>query len=665
MRTPQIGELFANRYQIESRLGQGAFGEVFRARDAQLQRDVALKVLMPVDDAYPPRAAARFEREARVVATLQHPNTVRLYEYGQAPDGLMFMAFELVDGSPLNQLARQTQLDERTVRHILGQLLGALTEAHEGGALHRDIKPANIIVHEYGADPFCVKLLDFGIAKLAEPEDGQPGLTKTGAIIGTPRFMTPEQMVGDTYSAQSDLFAVGLVAYELLFGSEAMDQFRADSAMRYLSQATDRAPLPPIGEPTLARVLDSILHHAVDHRAPSARAALNMLTATSQSQRAVVAQTRSGPVEPAPATSPRSRYAPLFIAIFVGGVLGLVGWFAIIGDPDAPRVVRADPATILTPATSSPPRSDDRKGTADAGPTILEGCAPPAQGHGVLQLDVNGSPEEFAVYVSEGYGRSRDAPLIIILPANSLTTPADYILDSGFEAIAEEENGVVMTIAQLGPTKRLIIQDYRMPSFTKPDMKYIGDVLRTATESLCVSPKRVYVVAHMWGMQQGARMGCEDVPEIAGLAAIAPNSSSEELFPCDAPPVPFITFYPHRSDYVPYMGGTGCKGFSEEWYAASRWTTEFKKRNQCRDKGEVRSVARDTKCQDWNGCAAPMTTCEVMAGSWFPGQPKSGVDLLKCHGPRARTRYAELIWDFFEPAGDAKSADYDRADAGD
>ena len=231
MRTPELSETFLGRYEIERELGRGSFATVYLARDIAVGRDVALKIVEPDKGTYRERTVNRFFREAKVIANLQDPATVTLYEFGESEDGLLYMVFEYVPGEDLSEaIWRDAPFSPLAVIRILRQVLGSLREAHDQGVLHRDIKPGNISIFEYAGDPYTVKLLDFGVVKSLDPEETQ--ITAQGAIVGTPRYMSPEQVRGEQLSPASDLYALGLVAYEMLAGHPAVRQPSVAKAMR-------------------------------------------------------------------------------------------------------------------------------------------------------------------------------------------------------------------------------------------------------------------------------------------------------------------------------------------------------------------------------------------------------------------------------------------------
>ncbi|WP_010214853.1 serine/threonine-protein kinase [Sphingomonas sp. PAMC 26621] len=209
------------RYRIDDCLGEGAMAEVYRAHDPEIDRQVAIKVLKP-DFARDREIGARFLREARAAGALSHANIATIYDVGET-DGVAYIAMELVDGQPLDvALQAQGRMPYERVLAIGQQLASALAYAHRAGVVHRDIKPSNILL---SSDGRTAKLLDFGVARIGELDplaaDAQLGRTQVGQLIGTPRYMSPEQALGLPVDQRSDLFSLGVVLYEMVTGKVA------------------------------------------------------------------------------------------------------------------------------------------------------------------------------------------------------------------------------------------------------------------------------------------------------------------------------------------------------------------------------------------------------------------------------------------------------------
>ena len=267
-----LGHTLAH-YRINTAIGAGGMGEVYRATDMKLGRDVALKILPP-DVASDPERLARFQREARAVAALNHPNVVTLYSVEES-DGVHFLTMELIEGQPLDRLIPADGLPSERIVAIAGALAEALAAAHEKGIVHRDLKPANVMVTGEGR----VKVLDFGLAKDvgAESSDGatqaSAGLTQAGIIMGTPAYMSPEQVSGRALDHRTDIFSLGVILHEMATGRRPFEG--ASSAELVSSILRDSPPLVTDVRGDLpgdlARVIRRCLEKDPRHRVQTAR----------------------------------------------------------------------------------------------------------------------------------------------------------------------------------------------------------------------------------------------------------------------------------------------------------------------------------------------------------------------------------------------------------
>jgi eukaryotic-like serine/threonine-protein kinase len=213
-----VGVTLNGRYLVERKIGEGGFGAVFRGRQVATGREVALKLLHPhnVSDA---TVVARFRREAEACSKLSNPHTVMTFDFDQTEDGVLYLAMELLRGRPLQDVQRKEgPLEAKRVLAILDQVADALGEAHAQGIVHRDMKPENVMIESRDGEDF-VKVLDFGIAKIVE-QPGRPAqaLTAVGQTLGTLEFMSPEQLRGKALDGRSDIYALGVMAYEMLTG---------------------------------------------------------------------------------------------------------------------------------------------------------------------------------------------------------------------------------------------------------------------------------------------------------------------------------------------------------------------------------------------------------------------------------------------------------------
>ncbi len=298
---PQPGDMFVDRYEIDSILNQGGFGRVYRATQVELNRPVAIKILQPArrigfnDDSQAEAkrleiVAKRFEREAQLVSQLRDRHTVMMYDYGTTEDGLLYMVLEYVDGAPLDQRIEEVgPHDPSRVVKIAKQILSSLQEAHALGMLHRDIKPANIMLYEHVGRRDQVKVLDFGLAKsIDDPKftADDPDLTDAEVLIGTPRYMSPEQIRGDKMTSATDIYSLGLVVYEMLTGQKAV---RAKSTMNTLARHINDVPITLPKELQIDEGLRQIVHQmldkSLDGRIQTAEEALTLFEAWEEAQK--------------------------------------------------------------------------------------------------------------------------------------------------------------------------------------------------------------------------------------------------------------------------------------------------------------------------------------------------------------------------------------------
>ncbi len=237
-----IGKVIAERYKVTARIGAGGMGAVYKARQVGMDRSVGIKVMLR-EYTQDERIVKRFKVEALAVSRLNHPNTVRIYDFGQMDTGDLYIAMEFLDGKPLDSVLDQTgPMSVNTALHIIKQLASSLAEAHSKGIVHRDLKPENIFLVTVGNDPYFVKVLDFGVAKLKEGDKRLGTLTQTGAIFGTPKYMAPEQCRGKEVDGRTDIYAMGVILYQLLTGQVP---FSGDSPLAIMLQHVQNKPKPP------------------------------------------------------------------------------------------------------------------------------------------------------------------------------------------------------------------------------------------------------------------------------------------------------------------------------------------------------------------------------------------------------------------------------------
>jgi serine/threonine-protein kinase len=240
---PYIGREILGQFKILERIGTGGMGSVYKAEQPAMDRLVAVKILHP-KLAVRRDLVSRFRREARAMSHLTHPNTVRVFLYGQLDDGSLYIVMEFLEGRNLAQLVRaEGPMDPQRAVGVVIQACGALEEAHRQGIIHRDLKPENIFLTRPGGIEDYAKVLDFGLAKVTQREM-RPGsliLTQEGMVFGTPEFMSPEQAQGKTLDARSDIYSLGIILYELVTGKLPFD---AKVPMEFINLHVTTKPIP-------------------------------------------------------------------------------------------------------------------------------------------------------------------------------------------------------------------------------------------------------------------------------------------------------------------------------------------------------------------------------------------------------------------------------------
>jgi len=252
------------RYQIEGVLGKGAMGLVYDGRDPGLNRRVAIKTILvkQLDEEMARMYSKRFEREVRAVARLNHRNIVQVYDFGSEGD-MAYIVMEYINGKELkDRFDAGERFDVATAFRLMSELLGALDFAHEAGIIHRDVKPANIMVDVEGH----AKLTDFGVARVVDP-DAQPGeATQTGAMVGTPAYMSPEQIQGQAIDHRTDIFSAGIIFYQFLTGQKPFEGTQWALAKKIVQDDPVKPSSIVQVPPEIDRVVARALAKEPDHR---------------------------------------------------------------------------------------------------------------------------------------------------------------------------------------------------------------------------------------------------------------------------------------------------------------------------------------------------------------------------------------------------------------
>jgi serine/threonine-protein kinase len=386
-----IGQVVADRYHVLRKLGEGGMGQVYLAEHVKMGRRSAIKVMNP-SMVHDPDAVSRFNREAANASRINHPNVCAIYDFGETGDGLIYLAMEFIEGEPLTDLLkRETSLPVSRAVPIFAQVADALQVAHDLGIVHRDLKPDNIMLARgrNGAD--VVKVVDFGIAKAIGGDDSQK-VTKTGLVVGTPEFMSPEQLAGDAVDGRTDIYALGLVLFRMLTGKLPFEASTVQETM--IKRLTDEpatlaAARPDLRFPTgLQETLDAALTRRPSDRyqsaakfasdvaavagfgrgdapgpLPATRADGNDSTQLLEGPRGTLV-TQPRPTPPTAGQPPARRRSLVPAAVGVVVLIGAAGAYALLGrrggaagrEPAAPVQSRDTSApAALAPADRRPP----------------------------------------------------------------------------------------------------------------------------------------------------------------------------------------------------------------------------------------------------------------------------------------------------------------------
>lgn len=357
---PFIGTIVGERYRIVSRIGVGGMGAVYRAEHTMMRRDLAIKVLLP-ELGGKEEFARRFEREAESASRLTHPNIITVTDFGRTAEGSLFLVMEFLAGESLSDAIAAGPMPTERALGIMRQILRALEHAHAAGVVHRDLKPENIMLVEREGQRDVVKILDFGIAKVTQPQSGGEALTQAGVIFGTPEYLSPEQALGEAVDARADIYAAGIILYEMLAGRRPFEnEDKVKIISMHLSHAPPRirdvAPAVDVPLPLEQAIMQS-LEKTREHRFATATAFLQALDdaeapaeASGAYRRANAAAESAGRARRGLAGLPVGRLVTgaLVAALAVGAVAGLKRIrgpaAALVAAPPAPAPAPPDMA---------------------------------------------------------------------------------------------------------------------------------------------------------------------------------------------------------------------------------------------------------------------------------------------------------------------------------
>jgi serine/threonine-protein kinase len=436
---PWLGVVLDGRFRIVEQLGVGGMGGVYLAEQLDVGRRVVVKVILG-DLARDPEMTERFRREVLVLARLRHPNVVQVYASGQAPDGSLWVAMEHVPGRTLaEELVRGGPMNEPRALHVAEQIAGALAAAHAAGVVHRDLKPANVMLTDLPGSPDHVAVLDFGIAKLAAVPSSDSSLTRAGSLVGTPAYMSPEQIQGlPDVDGRADVYGLGVILYEMLTGR---NPFGAASAVDCFVLHLQSVPPPLRSQPVTAGVspaLESVLARCLEKHRERRFANAQELQGV---LRGLASPTLPAVAHPPTVTLPGPGGAPKTVVfvlglVAAGLVAAIVTTLALRGGDEAPPptrdvlLVRAPDAGGLRPpgpepleARVAPPPSLGRTGPLPLAIPGPDGAvvARNADALAVAVADAGAAAPDGGAEETTGDGSSADAP------SDPLDGPAEAI----------------------------------------------------------------------------------------------------------------------------------------------------------------------------------------------------------------------------------------------
>ena len=517
-----IGTVIADRYLVTDLLGEGGMGKVYLARHVRIPQQAAIKVLRPeqVRDA---SAMARFNGEAANATRIDHDRVARVYDFGETSDGTVFLAMEYVAGRTLKAiLASGGTMAPRRAANVVRQIADGLDAAHRLGIVHRDLKPDNVMIIEGEADDGSddrVKVVDFGIAKALGVGAGEPGLTRTGYVVGTPEFMSPEQLLGNPIDTRSDVYALAIVAYQCLTGHLPFDTDGPDRGMtarltippRPLAVVRQDVPWPaavqavldsglardPNARPATAGAFARSLAAAVDAWAVRERDEAGAATAVPVAAPSVSAgPTSAGPASAGPASAEPATVGPmlapsvhaadperttrpargrsLLIGVGVGALLvtASAAFFLTRGGSSAPQTLATLPAVAAAPAATAlvPSAGASSVGGAStpaltAGPTVGVSGPAPSTAPAAITSPPNGRRPASAAPAATTAAPGTDVPPTpsVRAAAQPMAVSGRHTLDSITAALDPDNPDAQAGRAAVGALRTLL------PRLTSPD----------------------------------------------------------------------------------------------------------------------------------------------------------------------------------------------------
>ncbi len=648
------GDIIAGRYRLEELIGEGAYGSVWRATQLNVARPVAVKFLKAfVAD---PSAKARFDREAKALARLQHPNCLTLLDFGH--DGGAFLVTEYVAGERLDEWVR----DRPTFDDILvvtRQILEALSYAHAQKIVHRDLKPPNIIITRDFDQRLSVKVLDFGIASVVGARRGD--ITKTGEVFGTPGYMSPEQLLGETnVGPTADLYSVGVMLYQMIEGHRLFEgKLGIEIALKHLS---NEAPPLTVEVPAgVAEVVARLLKKHPADRLQSARDVLRALPEPPPTSAPLGIMPPPGPwtqdppqappstedVSQVPATTEEVAQSPGRLPLAALGVVVVVVALAAV----AAVMLRGSEE----PATAPPPRSRALsqfiKQGAEPPTPVPEAQAPdvgqaqhhagsagcgktfPARGLKTLRAMVGIlDSRSTTAWVPRGYDPNVPHPVVMFFHDVS-QHPAELITEMDVQALADRDGMIIVA-----PHHDTIIY----PWDSEASWAEARADLDVAADVLCVDRAEIYLFGYGAGGHAAEQLACR-IPSVRAVA-VAAHRLPDHGRVCRHRDTPYLFMAPMSDGRDPASGGSGCLA-GEEIVSVDEHERVYAEIQGCDPKTRRSEGGRytDGKCVTWD-CTSRFVSCRIDGGRPLPGTKHRISD---CEGRASRFPYRDKLWDFF------------------
>ena len=647
----------ANRFELLRVLGRGGFGEVWAARDRETGREVAVKMVQALATAETRR---RLSVEARALQRLDHPNCVKIIDMGVDQDA-PYLVMDLVQGHVLRSIMG-APLPISRIMYIAAQLCDALDHAHNLGITHRDLKPDNIILRpEPGGER--VTILDFGLARLSGRE--QSDITKTGEVLGSPMYMSPEQLRGSRDVGPScDLYALGVLLFEMLQGHPP---FRGESplevGMQHLMQpppSVSRPDCPANLRDAVSRLLAkepqdrfrsarqvaaSLRGHTRDPVAPSAAMEVATEVATSRSYRAII--------------------AVLLVAVVVLFAVIIAMSHSQAPQPtsspapaDVPRVLRVAP-TAHPPEEAHVAEEAVTENEVERAPALVDGCTKTPQPGVYFWVDGTDDYEfhRASMFVPYGYEPTRPYPVVILLKGRSLGPVAakqssdDFGHNSKFKMAASDEQFLTISIEPLRDERSMLW----LERHDAQNIAWTRRALDILSERACVDRSRVFVVGYDRGARFAQVLSCQ-MP-VSGLALMNPAVAKPDAL-CKPNPIPTLHMYATKDRRVPPNGGPPlCTKFVPDanvhYPSAKDFAAPWLERNQCSPRGKRPAdfEAKGGTCHEFRCKSAPFWQCAVEGGHGLVGGQKEH-DMF-CDGFTTNPTFPQphAIWSFFKQHG--------------